>query len=71
MKKYIHPKKFSVTVVLSSGESYKTYSCMDKQFAYSHLDNRNHEFWINSDTITTNKNLKNNNFKFFDNILND
>ena len=71
MKKFIHPKKNRLTIVLSSGESYKTQSCIDDTNLYSHIDNRNHELWTKSTTTNnTNTTSKKNDFKFFDNLLN-
>lgn len=70
MKKFIHPKKNRLTIVLSSGESYKTLSCINDTNLYSHIDNRNHELWTKSTSSKTNATSKKNDFKFFDNLLN-
>ena len=71
MKKYIHPKRKKVTVVLSSGESYNFLSCINDDYLYSYMDNKNHELWTKTDTSKSINTAKKNDFKFFDNILND
>jgi ribosomal protein L31 len=70
MKKFIHPKRNRLKIVLSSGESYTTLSCINSDNLYLHVDNRNHELWTKSTSQKLNTTSKKNDFKFFDSLLN-